>query len=339
MSEREELQGVDRIGVYTSRLKAKKAELNRKLNQKTKDLAALERQIEVERERLRQLDVQYEAEKKRRDRLGVALDSAQARLNGLEEEGAHLMLSNKPEETSPFPKPPEYARHYTAEAIKCGRVPAPPPVPIEYEVFGERYNLEEELVVPLKALGIQAYSTIGLSWRDEFKKMNASVVINFLDLLQILINSPDSPERVQKIEAIRLLFINMHHMVNEYRPVQARATLAVMLEHQIKEMQKLTDDVRKLQFRGIDVVNQTLSHVQEGEAVPLPNIPGAVRTQDIVRRDKELNLDILKAEQDLANLMESLMSPKEGAEPDTNPDVPDIPLRYPIEDELEMDDL
>uniref|UniRef100_A0A1I7ZBD4 Mediator of RNA polymerase II transcription subunit 7 n=1 Tax=Steinernema glaseri TaxID=37863 RepID=A0A1I7ZBD4_9BILA len=246
------------------------------------------------------------------------------------------MAANKPEENSPFPKPSEYAKNYTTEAIKSGRVLAPPPIPTQYEVFGENYDLEEDLVIPLKTLGIQAYSTTGLTWREEFKKMNASVIVNFLDLLQILINSPDSPERNQKIEAIRLLFINMHHMVNEYRPVQARTTLSVMLDHQNKEMQKLTDDIRKLLYRGSDVVNQTLLNVQETPAIPRPNTPGGARIEDLVRRDDEVTLDILRTEQELVELMERFMTPREGLKPETDSAVPDIPLKYPIDEEEGM---
>lgn len=47
---------------------------------------------------------------------------------------------------------------------------------------------------------------------------------------------PDNPERREKIETIRMLFINMHHLINEYRPVQARDTLRHMMVKQNREI-------------------------------------------------------------------------------------------------------
>lgn len=50
--------------------------------------------------------------------------------------------------------------------------------------------------------------------------MNHSVLVNFLDLLDILIHCPDSGKRQEKIDDISLLFIHMHHLINEFRPHQ-----------------------------------------------------------------------------------------------------------------------
>jgi len=50
--------------------------------------------------------------------------------------------------------------------------------------------------------------------------MNHSVLVNFLDLLDILIHTPESPKRQDKIDDISLLFIHMHHLINEFRPHQ-----------------------------------------------------------------------------------------------------------------------
>uniref|UniRef100_A0A1I7ZBY1 BZIP domain-containing protein n=1 Tax=Steinernema glaseri TaxID=37863 RepID=A0A1I7ZBY1_9BILA len=86
-----EPQNIDRIQVYTRRLKVKKVENDRKLAQKRKELAVIEHQIEEERERLRQLDLQHETLLQRKERLAVTLESAQARLDRLEESGAELV--------------------------------------------------------------------------------------------------------------------------------------------------------------------------------------------------------------------------------------------------------
>ncbi|KAK6028434.1 MED7 protein, partial [Ostertagia ostertagi] len=56
-------------------------------------------------------------------------------------------------------------------------------------------------------------------WKTEVKKPNRSVVVAFLDLLDILVRCPDHPERNEKINDIQTIFINMHHLINEYRPL------------------------------------------------------------------------------------------------------------------------
>ena len=56
-----------------------------------------------------------------------------------------------------------------------------------------------------------------------------------MDLLDILIKCPDSSKRTDKIEDLKLLFINMHHLINEFRPHQARETIRVMLELQKRQ--------------------------------------------------------------------------------------------------------
>ena len=58
---------------------------------------------------------------------------------------------------------------------------------------------------------------------------------NFLDLLEILIRCPDSSKRIEKIDDIKLLFIHMHHLINEFRPHQAREALRVTLELQKRD--------------------------------------------------------------------------------------------------------
>jgi mediator of RNA polymerase II transcription subunit 7 len=50
-----------------------------------------------------------------------------------------------------------------------------------------------------------------------------------LDLIEILIKNPDSAKREEKIEDLSLMFIHMHHLINEFRPIHARELLQVML--------------------------------------------------------------------------------------------------------------
>ena len=90
--------------------------------------------------------------------------------------------------------------------------------------------------------------------KKELKKLNHSILIAYLDLLEILIKAPtkelprDQQQidfnteqqtfktlRDQKLEDIELLFINMHHLINELRPHQARDNIRCILEMQKKQ--------------------------------------------------------------------------------------------------------
>ena len=56
-----------------------------------------------------------------------------------------------------------------------------------------------------------------------------SAVAAFLDLVEILIRAPDDPERIDKIHDIQIIFINMHHLLNEHRPLQVSFFLPELL--------------------------------------------------------------------------------------------------------------
>ncbi len=47
------------------------------------------------------------------------------------------------------------------------------------------------------------------------------------------------------MEDLNLLFINMHHLINEFRPHQARETLRVMLHVQKRKRSHLTENFQK----------------------------------------------------------------------------------------------
>ena len=71
------------------------------------------------------------------------------------------------------------------------------------------------------------------------------MLVNFLDLIDILIKSPDSAKREEKIEDMNLLFIHMHHLINEFRPHQARETLRVMLHVQKRKKIQVVEKFRE----------------------------------------------------------------------------------------------
>jgi len=60
----------------------------------------------------------------------------------------------------------------------------------------------------------------------------------------------------RKLEDLRTLFINMHHLINEYRPHQARESLILMMEAQIERC--------RAEVRGIGEVKARVEGILEG---------------------------------------------------------------------------
>ncbi len=135
-------------------------------------------------------------------------------------------------QVSSMPIPPmQYVKMYTDEAVKKGTAPKPPP-PLHdtYSMFGLTINNDDAIIQSLESQGIKKLlPSKDLDRKKELRKLNHSILMNFLDLLDMLIKCPESSKREEKLDDINLLFIHMHHLINEYRPHQARETLRVML--------------------------------------------------------------------------------------------------------------
>ncbi len=93
----------------------------------------------------------------------------------------------------------------------------------------------------------------GADWSLErafyLKKTIRSMLLNFLELIAIL--SQDPSQAQSKIQDMTVLFLNAHHMINEYRPHQARETLILMMEEQVEkklaEIQRIKDLSEKME--------------------------------------------------------------------------------------------
>ncbi|KAF8982027.1 Mediator of RNA polymerase II transcription subunit 7 [Entomortierella lignicola] len=167
-----------------------------------------------------------------------------------------------------FPAPPYYFQRYTQENLKLlekaktdpenaeitkslEAIPFPilalePPPPIKrgaYWMFGRAWPVQDSLAT-LEEQGIeQLYPKGTIDRVKELKKLNHSAVFNFLQLVHTLSTSPS--EFAMKVDQIRVIFINMHHILNEYRPHQARETLKLMMEDQLRRKKKETAALKK----------------------------------------------------------------------------------------------
>ncbi|BCS20495.1 mediator complex subunit MED7 [Aspergillus puulaauensis] len=166
----------------------------------------------------------------------------------------------------------------------------PPEIPSEqYSVFGEVQSLSTALP-PLEDQGItQLYPSSPKPGADGepasqpeqplnhayyLLKISKSLLLNFLEFVGILSETPEQFE--PKVEDIRNLFINAHHLLNLYRPHQARESLIMMMEEQlshtkeeIQQMDKLKEELNaaldQLAAEGADVGSTIQPAIEDDE--------------------------------------------------------------------------
>lgn len=187
-------------------------------------------------------------------------------------------------QVSSLPLPPmQYVNLFSEENVKRGRIPRPPP-PISdgYSMFGNPYHTDDPVIRPLESqvklksylqyiLVPQIFSFQNIrrlypnnyDHRRELKKLNHSITASFLDLVDICIRNPESEARAAKIDDLTLLFIHMHHLVNEFRPHQARETLRVMLEQQKRQRLEIAERFRRHFDKACEIVQQAVNSIPE----------------------------------------------------------------------------
>ncbi|KAG0255647.1 Mediator of RNA polymerase II transcription subunit 7 [Actinomortierella ambigua] len=178
------------------------------------------------------------------------------------------------EQTSAFPAPPYYFKRYSKENLAlldhvkhaspsqleqdpsiaqdiadlgCPLVALEPPPPItsgHYWQFGKPWPINDRLLTLEEQGCEQLYPKGQIDRVKELKKLNHSALFNFVELVHTLSTSPS--QYAEKVEQIRLIFINMHHILNEYRPHQAKETLRLMMQDQLDRKRRETQALRRV---------------------------------------------------------------------------------------------
>ncbi|SCU93783.1 LANO_0E04786g1_1 [Lachancea nothofagi CBS 11611] len=177
-----------------------------------------------------------------------------------------------------YPSPPPYIKYFSPENVaKVEELKSkgeslsslgndleylvPPPVPTQghYRAFGSIWQVKDELP-DLESMGMtqlyQPKEIVGgksSSYQDkiqELHKLLKSLLLNFLELTGIL--SLDPEQFPKKVEHIQTILVNIHHLLNEYRPHQSRESLIMLLEEQleykkreIQNIEQVCQDVRE----------------------------------------------------------------------------------------------
>ncbi|KAK9693100.1 Mediator of RNA polymerase II transcription subunit 7, variant 2 [Basidiobolus ranarum] len=178
-------------------------------------------------------------------------------------------MATQPQLSAAYPAPPDYYKRFSDENLEKFRnwkdnsndtnlaptAPATvhpekefeflePPKPItegDYWMFGKRWLIEDVLPSLEEQNVQQLYPKENIDRVKELKKLNFSLVFSFLELVETLIRNPT--QFTMNIDHIRLILINMHHIINEYRPHQAKETLILILQEQVEKRKKDTQEL------------------------------------------------------------------------------------------------
>lgn len=106
-------------------------------------------------------------------------------------------------------------------------------------------TLEEQGIDNLPATNSSAATDKDAKHYDrafELKRLAKSLLLNFLELTGVMARSPADAEA--KIKDLRTIFINMHHILNEYRPHQARESAIEMMQDHLDRTRTETAAIR-----------------------------------------------------------------------------------------------
>lgn len=169
--------------------------------------------------------------------------------------------------SSIFPLPPmRYIKLYTDQNLKNKCTP-PPPKPFpnngNFLMFGQTIAIDDTIIRSLESQGLRRLYPREYDHKKELKKINASILVNFLDLIDVLIRCPDTPKREEKCNDIQLCFITMHHLINELRPHQARESIRVALQFQKKQRMETTNRLNKHIERVQEMVKSACDSISD----------------------------------------------------------------------------
>lgn len=157
------------------------------------------------------------------------------------------------------PEPPAEDEEYTVFQ-RATKLRAPDPFSQNVEWIASHAWDEETQQGPLEGWKYeQLYPSPSASWssldrQNYLFRFLRSIILAFLELLGIMSQNPTSGHKTEKLKDILTLVLNMHALINEYRPHQARETLIRLMEQQVERKKAEVEGVRAMTAK----VTQTL---------------------------------------------------------------------------------
>lgn len=200
-----------------------------------------------------------------------------------------------------YPPPPPYYKFFTSENISRVNelrknndtdvaiskltdlkflIPPKQPEKEQYRSFGDLWWFQDKQV-GLKESGIEqiygesehpkddeddeeedVFSTARI---DELKKMTKSLLYNYLEFISVLIKNPEFA--TEKIENIRTILINIHHLLNSYRLHQSRETLIITMQKKLSETQDEISTIKNTCSNIETKLNLLMNKLNDGKSL------------------------------------------------------------------------
>lgn len=116
-----------------------------------------------------------------------------------------------------------------------------------------------------------------------------SIMLNFLELLGIMAMDPQSEDRDTKLGDILNLVANMHALINEYRPHQARETLIHMMQDEVDRKKAEIESIRQMKKNWEETLQELRRNAPERAVEMAPEVAATISTEE-KRRDTERSM-------------------------------------------------
>lgn len=168
----------------------------------------------------------------------------------------------------------------------------PPPPPSEsaesYTTFGQK-----QIIDPTKPSSLPIDQLLfdpnepNLNHATLLSKLTKSLLLNFLELASVL--SLDPAEHEEKTADIRQLLINIHVVINIYRPHQARESVKEMLEGILQDGEREIEDCNNLKER-VEVFLGDVGRLSLTDAEDITREDASIEEASDDQMDKQRNL-------------------------------------------------
>ncbi|ODV68686.1 mediator of RNA polymerase II transcription subunit 7 [Hyphopichia burtonii NRRL Y-1933] len=144
-------------------------------------------------------------------------------------------------------------------------IPPEQPSGTHYRGYGNLWSFEDKLPSLKEAGWTQLYKEedeliTSQTKIKELHKLMDSLLLNFLELIGSM--SVDPSKFHYKIEDLKLLLININHILNTYRPHQTRESLIMLLKKQIDKKNNEINEIDKVSTSITEKIQKLTNNVK-----------------------------------------------------------------------------